>query len=184
MFIRPANLIPTASGQRNILASVDKFDPQRYGYRPHYYGLNLVTNPPDFFIVEILFSLKNEVVNFNPSHVTLRLNDSGIHPVGYFLLERRYKSNYSGSPIYDVCKRPGAPAYNIDNPLQFEKEQPANTNLTLEANHDYCFALKFNHSPPDPRIDFDIKIDDLKVDNRDIPMLIHYGPRTYSETHQ
>jgi hypothetical protein len=131
-----------------------------------------------------LLSLKKEEINFNPSQVILQLNDSSIHPVNYFLLERRYKSNYSGSPIYEVCKRPGVPTYNIDNPLQFVKEQPADTNLTLEKDRDYCFALKFDRPPPDPRSNFDVKIDGLKIDSRDVSLLIHYEPRAYHETHQ
>lgn len=174
--IRPANAL-------HIYAVDD--EAYSYGYYEESgYGR---TKTPDYFILEILVQTDNTNITISPDKIYLKVDNREINAMSYFSLERRYSSlgmSAGSLRMAPLCKGHGEKSWSGQNPLKSSNEIPSSSVLKLESNTDYCLAIKFKTSPPNPRVDFSLGINGISINGNNISIpIIKYIPATYIFRH-
>lgn len=186
VIVKPANAINTSSGLEMLGLPIDKRrveDEQTYPIPFQYYQLDGGGVARDYFILEVLFVVKGDEVVFQPLQIALYADGQQHRPVGYFRLERRYRSFFGLSHVTPLCMAPGSYSSTPSNPLQGNEEINANTTLRLAMWADYCLAVKFKKPPLSPDMAFRIKLDGLIVNGKNTPVEILYQPGEYKGRH-
>ena len=185
VFIKPVNQLHSGSGYEVLYVPIPEGkDPKNYFFSPVYY-VNPKLDTRDPFIVEIRFSTGDHDAIFNPARLILQSEKNGKSTsAGYYKLTPRYTSTLSHDPITPLCKPPQG-EFHIGRPWLTPFEMKSNDLVSLAKNSTYCFAVKFNIPPVDPRTTFAITIDDFSVDGRKIFIPpIWYKPDTYTQPHR
>ncbi|WP_372522806.1 hypothetical protein [Sulfuricaulis sp.] len=188
IIIRPANAIFTGMKQGIIIPTftTERFDPKNYRF-PSFYYKNSSLDTRDPFIVEILFSTGDHEAMFSP--IGLMLQDEKGHksnPVSFYSLRPRYSTTVGLNPVTPLCKlpdiHPGIQSMHIDYPSLSSYESKSSNPVHLAKDKLYCFEVKFDIPPVDPRSVFTIAVNDFNVDGQKISVpLITYAPDTYTE---
>lgn len=178
LVVKPANSLIVAGGSSFIFDFLEDLKPQDYRYTSIYYD-NPLVNTKDSFILEIIVSTNDHEMSFTPMKMGLEMAGKKIYPVSYYVLEPRYTGT-GFLRVIDLCKRPGAKSWNADNALKSEKENSITESILLTKENRYCFAVKYDMPPIDPRTVFSVEIDGLNIDGKAVaPAIIRYAPDTY-----
>ena len=179
LVVKPVNSLLVATGQNYIFFDLlEDIQPQDYKYTSSYYE-NTLANTKDSFILEIIVSTNDHEMSFAPMKMGLEMAGKKIYPVSYYVLEPRYGGT-GFLRVTDLCKLPGAESWKADNPLKTEKENRIAEPILLTQQKKYCFAVKYNIPPIDPRTTFSVEIRDMSIDGQGVsPPVIRYVPDTY-----
>jgi hypothetical protein len=185
VFIKPVNQLYSGSGYEVLYVPVpEERDPKNYFFSPVYY-VNPKLDTRDPFVVEIRIATGDHDTTFNPVRLVLQSEKFGKSAsVGYYKLIPRYKSTLIHDPVTPLCKPPQG-EFRMGHPWLTPFESKSNDPVPLAKNGTYCFAVKFDIPPVDPRTIFTITIDDFSVDGRKIIIPpIFYKPDTYTQPHR
>ena len=176
--VKPANSLIVARGGSFIFDFLEDINPQDYTYSSSYYD-DPYANTKNSFILEILVSTNDHEMSFTPMKMGVDAAGKKIYPVSYYVLEPRYTGT-GFLRVTDLCNRPGAKSWNADNALKTEKENRISKPIRLTQQNRYCFAVKYDMPPIDPRTVFSVEIEGLSIDGKAVaPPVIRYAPDTY-----
>lgn len=174
--VRPANALHVYTAEDEAYS---------YGYYEEFgYGR---TKTPDYFIFEILLQTGNTNITIAPDKIYLKIDNREISAMSYFSLERRYSRldmSMGSLRAVPLCKGHGVKSWSGENPLKSSNEILSSNVLKLDKNTDYCLAIKFKTSPPNPRTDFSVHINGISINGNNISVpIIKYVPATYIFRH-
>lgn len=167
--VKPANAIRTAQSQGIVLPiSTNTSEPKNYFFSPIYYK-NPRLDTSDPFVVEILIATGNHRVVFGAMALTIKSEKGNEgHPIETYRLAPMYATTRFLDPVTPFCRHPDKLPGSVDYPLLSQFEQTSHDPVHLLENTTYCFAVKFDIPPIDPRTTFSITLKDLSVDGRKV----------------
>lgn len=167
--IRPVNAVRTAQSAEILVSiSSNKFDPKHYFFSPIYYQ-NPRLDTQDPFIVEILLSTGSQAAVFDAMALTIKDEKGNSRSaISVYNLAPRYSTARFVDPVTPLCKHPDKLPASVDYPLLSQFEKTSDGPVHLSKNGLYCFAVKFNIPPIDPRTKFSVTLDGLSIDGQKV----------------
>jgi hypothetical protein len=184
VFVRPGNTIRISASEGIIFPFHTYFnaDPKGYFFDSFYYKHHAAgTREP--FVVEVLLSTGNHDAIFGAMALILK-DEKGkeSYPESFYNLAPRYSTTRFLNPVTPFCRHPDKLPGSIDYPLLPQYEKTSRDPLRLEKETLYCFAVKFDIPPLDPRSMFTLAINDLSIDGQKVTVpIISFTPDTYVE---